>query len=322
MLKGREAALAILILFVMVAFVAYRPWANERIGVMIPYGMTIHDIANRLHEHEIVVSPWEFILVSKLLGRGKLVKAGYYMLRKRTPAVLLFPVLARGSQEFVSVTIPEGLRAPDVAALLEEREIIDAGEFLQLVNDTSFIRRSGLRASSLEGYLFPDTYYLEPIAQHREESVIKMMVDNFLKNTADMKCGDSLQAFVTMASIVEKEARLDRERGIIASVFWNRLRLKRPIESCATVMYALGWKKTRLLESDLNLDSPYNTYRYLGLPPGPICSPGLKSIAAARHPDTTDYLYFVAKGDGSHIFSRTYQEHIEAKVLVSRYGKK
>ncbi len=322
MLKKRDAALAVLASAGLVALIAYRPWANERTGVMISYGMTMPDIAHRLYEHGIIVSPWEFTLVSRVLGRGRLVKAGYYMLRKRTPAWLLLPILERGSQEFISVTIPEGMRAPDVAARLAADEIVDADRFLQLVNDTSLVRRFRLRAGSLEGYLFPDTYYLEPVGRHQEESVIEMMLDNFFRSTADLECGDSLEAFVTMASIIEKEARLDRERPVIASVFFNRLRRKRPIESCATVMYALAWKKSRLLESDLKLDSPYNTYRYLGLPPGPICSPGLKSIAAARHPDTTDYLYFVAKGDGGHIFSRTYQEHVAAKMLVKRYGKK
>jgi UPF0755 protein len=236
--------------------------------------------------------------------------------------LFVYPVLARGSREYVAVTIPEGLRVQDVARIFERKELLDGSVFLRLVNDTSFVRRLAVPGRNLEGYLFPDTYYLEPVADNQESTVIKTMVDNFMRNVEPLKCGDSLPAILTMASIVEKEARLDRERPLIASVFWNRLRLKRPIESCATVMYALAWKKTQLKESDLSLESPYNTYRYPGLPPGPICSPGRASLSAARHPDTTDYLYFVARGDGSHIFSCTYKEHMAAKMLVSQYGKR
>ncbi len=322
MLNKQKIIGGFIILILLIVIVIYQPWIDEKVGVMIPYGFNIQQIGNRLYEKGVVISPIEFIFWGKILGKEREVKAGYYRLRRRTPAFFILPVLTRGSQEFMSITIPEGLRVKDVALLLEERELVDRDDFLKLVYDTVFIRKLGLSINSLEGFLFPDTYYLDPAHPNQSLSIIEMMVQNFFKNTKELKMGDSLYPYLIMASIIEKEARLDTERPIISAVFWNRLRLHRPIESCATVLYALDWRKTNLLESDLKIDSPYNTYRYPGLPPGPICSPGLKSIVAACYPDTSSYLYFVARGDGGHIFSRTYQDHIQAKMMVNRYGKR
>ncbi len=308
-----------LVIIIALSFL-YQPWQDERVGVVIPYGLSINQIADKLHQQGIILHPWEFTILAKILNKDKNVKAGFYRLRKRTPALFLLGTLIRGSREYMALTIPEGFQSRDIGQLLARNEIMKVEEFQALVTDTVLIREFDIKANSLEGYLFPDTYYLDPRIDKRE--IIKMMVRNFFKNIKELKLDDSLQIFLIMASIVEKEARLDEERPIIASIFWNRLRMNRPIESCATVLYAIGQTKPKLTEADLKINSPYNTYRILGLPPGPICSPGLKSITAARYPEVTDYLYFVARGDGSHIFSKTFQQHLEAKLAVNKYGKR
>jgi UPF0755 protein len=175
-----------------------------------------------------------------------------------------------------------------------------------------------LQVGSLEGYIFPDTYSLSRLQD--EESIIGILVGNFTRHIAadNLSNRDSLHQVIVLASIVEKEAKYEDERPIIASVFINRLKLKRPLESCATVLYVLKAEKPmatrqQLSDRDLKVVSPYNTYLHAGLPPGPICSPGESSIRAVISPADVDYLYFVAKGDGRHYFSRTYREHVAAK---------
>jgi UPF0755 protein len=172
----------------------------------------------------------------------------------------------------------------------------------------------------MEGYLFPDTYSFS--LSQSDSEVVAVFVRNFKKRIADHDINDpdSLHRIVILASLVEKEAKFKDERPIIAKVFLNRLTQNRPLESCATVLYALRMKdyetysvKKKLLERDLRIDSPYNTYIHQGLPPGPICSPGGQSLAAAIDPADVDFLYFVSKGNGRHHFSRTYKEHIAAK---------
>lgn len=312
--------IVVLLVLALALLILYRPWAGDKVGVLIPRGMTGRQVAQRLYEKGIIVHPWEFIAAGKLLGREKQVMAGFYTFRKRTPALFLFDILNRGSNEHLSLTVPEGYNLQDIGHLFQTREIMDSQEFDQLMTDQGLIRELGVEDASLEGYLFPDTYYFDPIYDKKE--IIRMMVRNFFQNVKDLNLGDSLRPILIMASIIEKEARLDRERPIIASVFRNRLRIHRPIESCATVLYVLGWTKKRLTDADLTVKSPYNTYQNPGLPPGPICSPGIKSLAAAARPAQTDFLYFVSKGDGSHIFSKTYQEHVVAKAAVSQNGKR
>jgi UPF0755 protein len=188
------------------------------------------------------------------------------------------------------------------------------------------VRRFGVPGQTLEGYLFPDTYAFS--SSQTDSEIVATFVKNFKKHTAGLKISDadSLFRIVILASLVEKEAKFEDERPIIARVFLNRLALNRYLESCATVLYALKaadfekyHDKKQLLERDLHIISPYNTYTHLGLPPGPICSPGDRSIRAAFEPADVDYLYFVSKGNGRHHFSRTFKEHSAAK---ERYREK
>lgn len=193
-----------------------------------------------------------------------------------------------------------------MAAQLETQGICGAKSFLDLV-----------QAGKLEGYLFPDTYFFE------QESVPQRVVDRLQARFKEVVPKDLEERarilnvkpadIITMASLIEKEARVSHERALIAGVFYNRLRKRMYLESCATVEYALGTWKPRLLYKDLQINSPYNTYRHAGFPPGPICNPGLASIEAALRPATTDMLFFVADGQGSHRFSRYYKDHLNAQ---------
>ena len=175
---------------------------------------------------------------------------------------------------------------------------------------------------NLEGYLFPNTYFLMPAMT--PEEIIKIMTDEFDKfwtNDFDLRAEQmnmSKQDVIILASIVEKEAVSDEERPIIAGIFLNRLSKNMRLQSCATVLYAMGTNKERLTLEDLNFDSPYNTYRHNGLPPTPICNPGEKAIRAVLYPTITNNLYFVSKGNGTHYFSSNFQDHIQNKIVTKK----
>jgi len=216
------------------------------------------------------------------------------------------------------VTIPEGYRASQVAALLEGVLDIDSGEFMELVHDPDVMNALGVTAPSLEGYLHPDTYNFRLDASSLE--AINIMVGETMRfmDPALVARADSMDMTVhqvlTLASIIETEALFNSERPRISAVYHNRLREGWRLEADPTVRYALGTFRRRLYYKDLEVDSPYNTYRYTGLPPGPICNPGNASILAALYPeeDSEDF-FFVANGDGTHTFSRTFAEHVKAK---------
>ena len=271
-----------------------------------------------LAEQGIVRNVEEFLFWLKISGKERQLKAGTYDLCKYKNPLYLVDRLTSGGRSEIIVTIPEGSTIVETARILASYGLVDQPRFIQLCGDDSLIKALGLEVTSLEGYLFPDTYSMS--STQREEAVITMMVENFLRRAAkfDLEAGDSLHRAVILASIVEREAKYEDERPIIARVFLNRLKANRPLESCATVFYVLKTErntapKQKLTDHDLKIESPYNTYLHLGLPPGPICSPGESAIRAAVMPADVDYLYFVAKGDGRHHFSRTYQEHATAK---------
>ncbi|OPX17528.1 hypothetical protein BXT86_05985, partial [candidate division WOR-3 bacterium 4484_100] len=212
----------------------------------------------------------------------------------------------------------------EVAEILQNQGLVNKSEFINLCFDQKFIQSLGLKGKSLEGYFFPDTYLLNET--QGDTGIIRTFIVNFRRHIQkfDIKTKDSLYKIITLASIVEKEAKFEDERPIIARVFMNRLEKNRPLESCATVLYAMRLMHKevphrRLREKELLLKSPFNTYQNLGLPPGPICSPGMASLEAVLYPAQVDYLYFVSMGNGRHHFSRTYREHLAAK---ERYNAK
>ncbi|GAA0734578.1 endolytic transglycosylase MltG [Clostridium oceanicum] len=224
-------------------------------------------------------------------------------------------------QSTVNVTIPEGYNIEEIASKLESLNIINKKEFLHSVDiykAPSYIKKDNKRKHQLEGFLFPDTYKF--MKGEKGEDIIKTMLNRFEevrkeiedKNKIKIENKD-IDKIMTMASVVEKEARVDSERGKVASVFYNRLNKNIKLESCATVIYALGYHKDKLLYKDLKVDSLYNTYLQKGMPVGPISNPGRKSIEAAVKPDKTNYLYFVSKNDGTHFFTNDYNEFLKMK---------
>jgi UPF0755 protein len=306
------------VLLLVIVIVWLQPLNIGRTEVTIPDNVSAREIAGFLAEQQIIRNVDEFLIWLKLLGREKQLKAGTYELYKYKNPIYLIGRLSSGGRSEIIVTLREGLTINETAQILAKHGLVDADRFVSLCYDSTLIADLPLAVSSLEGYFFPDTYSFSSL--QNEEAIIKILVSNFKKHAMEIGLvnSDSLHRVVILASIVEKEAKYEDERPIIARVFLNRLKKGRPLESCATVFYILkmtdrAMTKSKLTEHDLSVDSPYNTYLHVGLPPGPICSPGVSSIRAVLEPAQVDYLYFVAKGDGRHHFSRTYQEHIAAK---------
>ena len=214
------------------------------------------------------------------------------------------------------VTIPEGFSVNQIADLLEEKRLVNREVFIQATEDPAFIRTLSVPHQRLEGYLFPDTYHF---TRHlKPETMIKAMVLRWKQTVSGeyearaKELGMPMHQVLTLASVIEKETARPRERPLISGVFYNRLRRNIPLQSDPTVIYDLHQFDGDLRKADLSIESPYNTYVVVGLPPGPIANPGKAAIHAALYPASTDYLYFVSRNDGSHAFSTTLAEHNQA----------
>lgn len=295
--------------------------------VTIPRGSSPKEIAGLLKKKRLIRSSFAFLFLVRLMGEEKNLKAGDYLLSPHLWPAEIIDKLARGESLSVWVTIPEGYTTRQIAEKLERLGLVDAHRFLRIARweGRSFRNSRFLPPANLEGFLFPDTYKISRGATERQ--IIEMMVKNFQRKViapletsfrqAEQE-GRSLREIIILASLVEREAKYDRDRPLIAGVLLNRLQRGMPLECDATVQYALGITKSRLTSKDLAVDSPYNTYKHKGLPPGPICNPGLKSILSALNPAETPYLFYVARPDGYHFFSRTIEEHNEAKRRFAR----
>lgn len=289
--------------------------------VLIPKGADLHTIAAILHANDLIGNEQLFVLAARILGYDRGLKAGRFTIPVGSSIYRILRLLARGMAAQDMVTIPEGWRVAQVAQLLHERVKADPVRFMGLTADSAFARGLGVPADSLEGYLFPETYPFYPLLSPDE--MARVMVDRALRtfgeemSKPDAHLGLTLHQLVTLASIVEAEAQVPSERPRIAAVFYNRLREGMMLQSDPTVVYALGLWRNRVYYKDLDVKSPFNTYRNKGLPPGPICSPGRGAFHAVLfpNPDTTEF-YFVARGDGTHIFSRTWEEHLRAIASV------
>jgi UPF0755 protein len=284
--------------------------------VTIPAGYTTAEIASLLAQEGLVAEPRAFVWYCRLNGLDGKLQAGRYELSSEEGIPALAATLAAGRVSVVRFTIPEGYTKEKTAAALEAAGVCPAPEFLAACDRGD--PRGRLGGEDVEGYLFGDTYEVEADADADE--IVATMVDRFFKvweaeaSSGPEGAGRPRWEVVTLASIVEREALLDEERPLVASVFYNRLARGMRLESCATVIYALGGDVDRLTIQDLRVDSPYNTYVNAGLPPGPIGSPGRASLRAALDPAATDYLFFVSNGDGSHTFSRTLGGHLTARA--------
>lgn len=297
------------------------PRQGDRVAyVRIPEGTSARGVARLLHEAGVIRDPLYFLGVTRLLGSDTRLKAGTYAVAPGESPFRLLRRIVAGDVAVRRVTIPEGYTVRDIARLLARQGIVNEERFLELAFGGYTVTVGGRQLTSLEGYLFPDTYVF-PLGAS-EEAVIDVMVARFTELVVPLAGegagGLSLHEIVTLASIVEREAARADERPVIAGVFLNRLRRGMPLQADPTVRYALDMWTGRLEQAHLQVDSPYNTYKYPGLPPGPIANPGLDAVLAVLFPEPTEYLYFVARGDGTHHFSVTYAEHLNA---VERYRR-
>lgn len=295
----------------------------ESRSVTVPKGASVHAISHLLSDNGIIRHPRAFRAAASLFGLNRRLKAGRYRFEIPLSTWQALMKLKAGAVAYHKVTVAEGLTMARIAGILQQQAGVDSLGFMEACRDPEFLRRQNVAAKDLEGYLYPDTYDFEWGTPPRRaaEAMLENFRSNFDTSWARVLEGRKLTVHqsVIMASLVEREAQVDSERAIIASVFYNRLRLYRPLESCASIEYVLPrHKNTKLTYNDLKIDSPYNTYKRIGLPPGPISNPGRRSLEAAVFPARTDYLYFVSRGDGGHIFTKTLQDHIRAKNLCER----
>ena len=284
--------------------------------VEIPQGAGSIAIAKRLADAGVVRDVNSFRLVLWLTGEGRRLQAGEYRFDHPMSARQVADKIARGDVYVRPITFPEGLTARQMAALYESKGFGPAAEFTEAAKNATLVSAVDPDAKDLEGYLFPDTYKLPRRAT--AEQLVARMVAGFMKtltpaliDKAEAR-GLTIRQLVTLASVVEKETGNPEERPLVAAVYANRLKIGMPLQCDPTVIYALeraGRYNGNLTRENLQYDSPYNTYRYPGLPPGPIASPGRASLEAAASPAAVDYLYFVSKNDGSHAFASTLDEH-------------
>ena len=324
----RYAILAFVVFVISGLYIFYLfiPWTvPEDIGVIeitIQRGMTPGAISSLLKENGVIRSEKKFLFGAKLLGVTRKLQAGRYIFQGRLNNYAVLNKLYKGHVVTEHVTIPEGSRATKIAGILNEALNIDSVHFISLVYDSSYSRLQGVEASTLEGYLYPDTYRFH--TNTSPEETTQRMISRFQGVFHDSliqragQIGMTVHQIVTLASIVEGEAALDSERSIIAALYINRLKRNMLLQADPTIQYIIKDGPRRLLNKDLQIDSPYNTYIYPGLPPGPVNSPGIASILAVLYPDTVKYLYMVANGDGSHTFSRTMRDHLKAKARFDR----
>jgi UPF0755 protein len=291
--------------------------------VVIEPGSTPAAVSTLLEEKGVIRRASSLVRAARMAFVDRSFQAGRYHFAGGENIIDVLVHLTHGGTFDELVTIPEGLRASRIASIVSSQAEVDSSCFMALIADSAFIaevlspEEGQSLPESLEGYLLPETYniyYKMPAGD-----VLRLMVGHF-SNLWENVLGEGASRLdmtrhqvVTLASIIEREAATGEEREIISAVFHNRLARRMRLESCATVLFALGRFKPRLYERDLQVESPYNTYRVGGLPPGPIANPGEASLMAAVFPADTDFLYFVARGDGTHIFSRTFAEHVAAK---------
>lgn len=288
--------------------------------VIIPRGATFTAITDTLVARGLVESPGWFRFVARIRGLDRAARSGIYDIPRGSGTLAILGILRTGRSVAQRFTVPEGLTLVELAALAQERLGIPADSVLVAARDPALLGEFGVRAPSFEGFLRPETYFIPLTAGGRD--LVREMAAAFREDwepawdSRAAALGLDRTGFVTLASIVEGEARLAEEQPVIAAVYLNRLRLGMPLQADPTVQYAIqqatGARKPRLFLRDYEIDSPYNTYLIPGLPPGPVGFPGRGALEAVAHPADVPYLYFVADDSGGHVFTRTYAEHLRA----------
>jgi UPF0755 protein len=272
-----------------------------------------------------VRSALHFRLVGRIKGLDRRMQPGDYRLSSAMTPAQILDKMASGVSDARKFVVPEGYSIYQLAELLEKQQLFDRKEFLAVCSDKQLLQSFDIGAKTVEGYLFPGTYLIG--FKMDVQGLVEEMVREFRHRIAGLQgqfdtAGLSLHQIVTLASMVEKEAVVPEEKPLIASVFRNRLKIGMPLQSDPTAIYGVRAFGGTVTKQDLRRASPYNTYQIKGLPPGPIGNPGIDAIKAVLQPARTDYLYFVARKDGTHQFSRTLQEHNHGVHLFLKNGKK
>jgi len=290
---------------------------NSDITILIPKGSSFSQITDTLEINNIISNRKLFYWTAKLKKKTNSLKAGYFNLKNAKSYSQLINILSTSQNITVRITIPEGLQAREIAKLLSKKIDIEVADFILLLKNKSLLKKYNIKADNLEGYLFPDTYEFYKTESARQ--VITKLIDHFFSKLDRplqkeiYNSGRNVNEVLTLASLIEGECMIDSERPLVASLYLNRLEKNMRLEADPTIQYIIPDGPRRLLKKDLYIESPYNTYRHRGLPPGPINNPGFKSILAAIYPSQTNYLYMVAAGDGSHSFTYSYDQFLRAK---------
>jgi len=322
----RVLGLIVLLLALGAGWVAYMLYVDRAlpgadINVVVQRGATAAEVARQLESQGVIKSALGFQLMARAKRVQSDVKAGEYRFSPHlTSAEVLERLTSGGAQVAVWVTIPEGFTAREIAQTLAQRQLGDERALADYFLHTPFSLPNGVIAANLEGYLFPDTY-LMPLST-TPAAFAKIMTDQFVSvlppdaSERAKRLGYTIPQIVTLASLIEREAKADDERRLMAGVYYNRLRLGMPLEVDATIEYTFAHHKDVITNADLARDTPYNTYLHVGLPPTPIANPGRPSLLAAFDPQPSTFLFYVYKGNGHHAFSRTLAEH---NANVARY---
>ena len=301
-------------------YIVYWPLESkgDKAAFKVKWGTSFQTATDSLYSQGFIRSKKEFKIAAELLKKTKKLKAGIFELTKGSSNSKILKDLIEGKQIFLSVTIPEGITSTKIASILQRKLELDSTRIISLVKDSTFISSMGVDAKSLEGYLYPETYNFT--YGLTEKQIVGSFVRQFKSLYTDSlklkseKLGFTTNDVLALASIIEGEAMIDSEMVFISSVYHNRLKKGMRLQADPTIQYIIPDGPRRLLTRDLEIDSPYNTYKYTGLPPGPISNPGILAIKAAVNPADTDFIFFVADGKGGHIFAKTLKQHLRAKA--------
>lgn len=303
---------------------AVNPGATDNdIDFTVNEGESLYSVLAKLEEKDLLRDPWIYKLYNRTVRKLN-VKKGFYRLSPASTGLEILSVLEEGKQELLRLTIPEGMRSSQIALLLEEKGITSSADFMAAVNNSEIMESLHIPANSAEGYLFPDTYYFQK--DFPPQKVLEYMVATYFRNLervfpfyVDLS-DEKLQEKLILASIIEKEYRVEEEAPLIASVFNNRIKIGMPLQSCATVIYVITEEQgkehpERIFFRDLEIPSAFNTYLNNNLPPAPISNPGITALSAAFNPAQTDYLFFVVKDSllGTHTFTSNLADHNTAR---------
>lgn len=300
------------------------PGNKTPVDVYIPANSSARQVASILEEHQLIRSQYAFLSYCRKEKLDAQLKPGHYSFNPSQSVAAIARSIAEGQVVKIKITVPEGYTVKEIGAMLAEKGVCTEESWQEAIKaDYPYEFLKDVSANSkfrLEGFLFPDTYYIEENTSSRE--IVNIMLKNFatiwnekFAREAKAKNMDVYDTII-LASLIEKEAMHDDERRTISGVIKNRLQDGMYLQLCPTVLYCFDQKKTKLNNADLKIESPYNTYRHPGLPPGPIANPGKASIEAALNSEKHAYYFYVSKGDGTHYFSKTYEEHLRA---MSRY---